>query len=226
MYPVSNYLVSLSLFCKVMCLSLLSDTRMLNISLCLNISMDSASKWSKDWCPSVIPSLDLTGDRPILNENSLPISTTDKAMLVPSTGTTFKAYSAKNTSCDHWLSLTFSDGFIFWTLFRYQRNPSFLIFLWLPLATAYTGISKVSWKVFLNIPAKKSSESTTVIFGRQKGQRSYQNTIIQPGLMQFPSVQWILLDQILSYSPGMLEYCEICTDLWFRLAPKSLEIPC
>ena len=38
--------------------------------------------------------------------------------------------------------------------FKYIWNPSFLIAFSFPLATACTGITKVSWKVFLKIPEK------------------------------------------------------------------------
>ena len=43
-------------------------------------------------------------------------------------------------------------------------NPSFIIALWLILATSCTGISKVYRKVFLNIPSKIPSTFTTIIF--------------------------------------------------------------
>ena len=45
--PVSNYLTSLSLLRNSLRLSLLSDTRTLNKSICLNRSGDASSKWSK-----------------------------------------------------------------------------------------------------------------------------------------------------------------------------------
>ena len=58
-----------------------------------------------------------------------------------------------------------SAEIIFCTLFMYLLNPSFIIALWLPLATECTGISKVYCKLLMNIPAKIPSASTTIIFG-------------------------------------------------------------
>ena len=56
--------------------------------------------------------------------------------------------------CNHWWRLTLSAELIFCALFKYLRNTSFLITLCFTLATVCTGISKVYWKVFLNIPEK------------------------------------------------------------------------
>ena len=59
--PVSNSLTRLTLLCRYLCLVLLSNTRMLNRYICLNISGDKASKWSKACCNSEVPYLDLVG---------------------------------------------------------------------------------------------------------------------------------------------------------------------
>ena len=144
----------LTLLCSSLCLSLLSDTRMLNISLCLNISGDSASNWYKACCPSELPPLNLSGDRSIGNGKYLPISTTDQEMPFLSTGPTCQEYSTKNTPCNHWWSPPLSSEFIFCNFFKYLWNPSFIIYFWFPLETACTGIIKVSWRLFLDIPEK------------------------------------------------------------------------
>ena len=47
MSPSSIYLMILPLLRRSLILSLISETRMLNISLCINRSGDVASKWSK-----------------------------------------------------------------------------------------------------------------------------------------------------------------------------------
>ena len=65
---------------------------MFNIYLYLNRIGNEASKWSNNFCPSIVPSLDLSCDKSIVNGNSLPISTTDISMLVLSTGPAFKYY--------------------------------------------------------------------------------------------------------------------------------------
>ena len=106
--PVSNSFVSLPLLRISLCISLISYTRILNNSLCLNISGCEASKWSKDCCTYEVPSLDLSGDRSIVNGKSLPMATTDWIIPVPSTGPAFQAYRAKTTHCNHWLRLPLS----------------------------------------------------------------------------------------------------------------------
>ena len=75
--PLSNYLLWLPLLCRSLCLAFLSNNRLLNSSLCLNISGDEASNWSKDWFPSELPSIDLSVHTPTGNENSMLISTND-----------------------------------------------------------------------------------------------------------------------------------------------------
>ena len=54
-YPVPNYLLGLPLLHSYLCLSLLSDTRMLNASIYLKISGDVVSKWFKDCCNPEVP---------------------------------------------------------------------------------------------------------------------------------------------------------------------------
>ena len=85
-------------------------------------------------------------------------------MSVLSNGPGFQACSKTITSCNHWWSMPLSTEFIFCTFFNYKWNHSFIIALWFPLATKFTGIIKVSWMVFLNIQ-EKISASTTIIFG-------------------------------------------------------------
>ena len=150
---LSNYLASLTLLFRSQCISLLSDTKMLNSSIFLYRIGYTASKWSNACYNSEVPSLELSGESSILNGNSLPMATTDKAISVPSTCTTFKFYSAKNTPWNHWWRLILSTEFILCTFFKYWGNPSFLISLWLPLATAYTR-------------SKHPSAFMTIIFGR------------------------------------------------------------
>ena len=173
MFPVLNSLMSLPLLHSSLCISLLSDTRMLNNYIFLNKSVDAASKRSKACCHSEVPSLDLSGYRFILNGNYLPVATTYRAMLVLSTRTELQAYIAKNTPCNHWWRLPLSTEFIFCNFFKYLWNPLFKITLGLPLVTACTGISKVSWKVFLNITEKNPSASTTIIFGSPNGTKKF-----------------------------------------------------
>ena len=66
-------------------------------SLRLNRSGDASSKLSKACFPSEIPSLNLYGDRSIVNDKYLLISTTDQAISLLYTGPELQAYSAKNT---------------------------------------------------------------------------------------------------------------------------------
>ena len=171
--PVSNFLMSLTLLRSSLCLILLSDTGLLNTSIYLNRSRDADSNWLKDCCTSEIPSLDLADDRSIGYGNSLPIDTTYREMSVPSTGPAFQAYSANNTPYNHWWRLTLYIEFIFCTLSKYIQNPSFIITLRFPLATACTGISNVSWKVSLKIPGKIPSTSTTIVFGSPNETRKF-----------------------------------------------------
>ena len=116
--PVSNYLMIFPLLGSSLCLRLLSYTRMLNNSLCLNRSGDASSEWYKACCPSGLPFLKLYGDRSIVNGNSLPVTTTDWSIPAQSTRPAFQYYSAKNTTCDHCWSLPLSAEFIFYNLFR------------------------------------------------------------------------------------------------------------
>ena len=95
-YPVSNHLMILSFFISL-CLRLLSYTRILNNSICLNRIGDAASKLYKACFPSEVPFLKLSGYRSIVNGNFLPIPTTDRSISVPYTGTALQACSAKNT---------------------------------------------------------------------------------------------------------------------------------
>ena len=76
--PVSDSLMVFHLLCSSLCLSLLLDTKDLNSFLCLNRSGDVASKLSNAFCYSGVPSLDLAGDKSIVNGNYLPIATTDQ----------------------------------------------------------------------------------------------------------------------------------------------------
>ena len=68
----------------------------------LNRSGDAASKLYKAVYPYGVLSLILSGDGSIVNGKSLSMATTDQAMSVPSIGSTFQAYSAKNTPYNHW----------------------------------------------------------------------------------------------------------------------------
>ena len=61
-----------------------------------------ASTISKDVCPSEVLSLELAGDRSIVNGNSLLVDTTDKAVSVPSTGPLFHEFNSNNTPCNYW----------------------------------------------------------------------------------------------------------------------------
>ena len=89
------------------------------------------------------------------------------------TGPSFQAESTNNTPCDHWWRILLYSEVIFSALFKYRWNPSFLIALWLPLETTCTGTSKVSWKVFLNIPGKNPSISKTIIFEVSNGTKKF-----------------------------------------------------
>ena len=142
---VSNYLMILNLLHSSLCFSLFPDTRILNISICINRSGDPFSKLYTDSFPSEVPSLDLSGDRSIRNGKSLTIATTDQAISVPSTGPAYQYYNAKNTPCNYWWRLNLYTEFIFCTLFKYILKNSFITYLWWPLATSCNGISKVSW---------------------------------------------------------------------------------
>ena len=102
MSHISKSLIIFTLFCTSLCLSLLSYTKMLNRSLCLNISCNAVFKWFKSFYPSEVTSLDLDDDRPIGDGNSLLIATTDRKMSVPSTGPEFQAYHTKNNPCNYW----------------------------------------------------------------------------------------------------------------------------
>ena len=179
----------LTLFCNSLCLILFSDTMMLNRSLCLNRSGASATKWSKDFCPSELTPLEISGDRSIGDGYSLPIFTTDWAMSVPSTGPAFQAYNEDNTPCNHWRRLPLSAEFILYILFKYLQNPSFIIAVWFPLETECTRISKVSWKLFLDIPGKIPSASTTIIFGSPNGTK------------KFPKYYFAAWSDVISFSP-------------------------
>ena len=118
-----------SLLRSSLCLSLISDTRMFNSHLCINISGDTESKWYKDWYPSELPSLDPSGYSSIGNENSLPISTTDLETSVPSTGTTFQAYSAKNTPLQPLVKAALVRWFYLLYLIKTPMKP--FIYNWL-----------------------------------------------------------------------------------------------
>ena len=143
---------------------------MLNNSLFLNRSRDEASKLSKAFCIYEVTSLELSGDRSIVNVNYLPISTTDIVISFLSTVPAFQVYSANNTPCNHWWNLPLSAEFFFYMLFKYLWNPSFLIYLWMTLATACTRISTVSWKVFLEIPEKVHMHPQQSFLGAQMEQ--------------------------------------------------------
>ena len=162
---VSHSLMIFPLLHSSLHFSLLLYTRMLNNCLCLNRSGDEASKWYKACCPYELPYLHFAGDRSIGNSNSMLIATTDWSMPVPYTRPAFQSYSAKNTPCNHWWRLPLSAEFIFCTLFKCLWKPSFIISFWLYLEPKCTGISKIYWEVFLNIPEKLPSSSTTIIFG-------------------------------------------------------------
>ena len=95
MSPVSNFLVRFTLLRISLCLSLLSETRIFNISICINRSGYAVSNLSKVCCLSELPSLDLYGDRYIGNGNYIPIPTTDQSISVPSTGPAFQLYGTK-----------------------------------------------------------------------------------------------------------------------------------
>ena len=171
------------LFRSSLCLSLIKYTRMLNRFLCLNISGDEASKWSNSCCPSKVSFPDLYYDRSIVNDNSLPIATTDWAISVLCNGPALQAHIAKNTPCKHWWSLPFSTEFVLCNLFKYLWNPSFMISLWFPLATACTEISKFYWKLFLNIPEKNHLHPQQSFLESQMEPRSFQNPIVRPGMV-------------------------------------------
>ena len=103
----------------------------------------------------------------------MQIATTDWEVSVLSTGPAFQAHSAKITPWNHWWRLPLSADFILCNLFKYLWNPSFIMALWLPLATTCTGISKVYWKVPLNISSNSPSSSTTIIFGIPNGTKKF-----------------------------------------------------
>ena len=58
-----------------------------------------------------------------------------------------------------------------------SSNTSVFFATWYPivpsLATSCTGISKVSWEVFLSIPEKSPSAYTTIIFGSPNGTKEF-----------------------------------------------------
>ena len=60
--PISIYLDILILLLSSLCMSLLSETRMLKIPLCMNRSSNVPSKLYNVCCPYDVPSLDLYGD--------------------------------------------------------------------------------------------------------------------------------------------------------------------
>ena len=120
---MSNYLISFPFLCSSLCLSLLSDTRILNSSIFITRSGDADSNWFKAWCTSEVPSLDLTADISIVNGDFLPISNTYRAIPFPSTVPVFQLFCVKDTPCNHWWRLPFSSEFIFCTLFKYLWNP-------------------------------------------------------------------------------------------------------
>ena len=117
--PVSNSLIRFPLLHSSLCISLLSDNRMLNSSLCLNIIGYVASEQPNYCCPSEVPSIELAVDKSFGNGNYMPIVTTDRAMSVPSKRPAFQAYNAKNNPVKHWQRLTLSYHFIFYTWFKY-----------------------------------------------------------------------------------------------------------
>ena len=119
---VSNYLTSLPLFRISLCLRLLPDNRMLNISLYLNIIRDAASKWYKACCPSELPSLDLDSERYIGNGKSLTIASTNREMSVSIYWACIPSIKWKNNSCKYWWRLSLSAEFIFFTLLKYLWN--------------------------------------------------------------------------------------------------------
>ena len=125
---------------------------MLNSSLFMNIIGVAASNYFKAYCSSEVPSLDLAGDRSILNGKSLPISTSDQAKSVLYTGPAFQAYHTQKHSLQPLVKASLVLWIFLSTLFIYRLNPVFVIALWFTLATACTGLSKVSWKCFLHIP--------------------------------------------------------------------------
>ena len=102
MSSLSNPLVCFPSFHSPLYLSLLYDTRMLNISICLNRYGYESSRWSKDCCTFELPSLYLAGERSVVNGNYLTISTNDQEMPVPSTSTALQVCSVKNTPCIYW----------------------------------------------------------------------------------------------------------------------------
>ena len=83
MYPVANSLICLNFFRSSLCIILLSETNILNISLFINRGSDAASKRYMDFCSYELPSLDHSDEILIGNGNSLPISSTYQAMHVP-----------------------------------------------------------------------------------------------------------------------------------------------
>ena len=117
------------------------------------------------------------------------------------------------------------DDFIFSTFFKYWQNPSFLINLRFLLPTVCIVISKVSWKFPWTFEEKIHLYPREYFLEPQMRQRIFQTPIVQSGLMQIPSFHWLILAQIFSFSPSMLEYCDIHPDLWCPLIPKNLDIP-
>ena len=77
---------------------------------------------------------------------------------------------------------------LFCDLFNYQKNPSFLIALWLPISNACTRISKVSWKLFLNIP-----ENSICIHDNHFG--------ILNGTKNFQKAHFTTWSDVISFSP-------------------------
>ena len=87
--------------------------------------------------------------------------------------TTFQSQHSNNKPCNHWWRLPLCAEFIFCVFFKYLQNPSFIIALWLLLANECTGISKVSWELFLNIPFKSPYLFTTIILGNPNGTKKF-----------------------------------------------------
>ena len=143
---VSNSLVCLTLLWSSLCLRLLSNTKMFN--------RDTSSKWSKDFCLSELPYLDFFGDNSIGNGKYMMIATTDRVNLGTYTEPELKVYNAKKYSFQPLTKADPIHWIYFMELVKVTINTLYLIYLFFPLSTLCTGISKVSWKLSLNIPEK------------------------------------------------------------------------
>ena len=95
MYHLSKPLVSLSLLCSSLCMSLLSETKILNRCFCLKLIVDEDSKFPKACFLSEVPFINFSFYRSISDGKYPPIFNTDLVMSVPYTGPAFHTYNSK-----------------------------------------------------------------------------------------------------------------------------------